>query len=219
MGERVDDETSRGTVQDPAGPRPTYSGTYGEPIAPWRQSLDSGVTRALDGAAEFLPKHWLFIVNTLVGIFAFLPFIAPVMLAAGLTGPANLIYVAYSYTCHQMPSRSWYILGEKMAYCQRDALIYPTIFFAGLYLARHRTIRPLGFGWFLLMLTPIALDGFTQLFGLRESTPLLRAITGTIFGIATVWFFYSHVQRVMDEGTVQGPASPDATPKLQKHGA
>jgi len=58
---------------------------------------------------------------------------------------------------------------------------------------------------------PIALDGFSQLFSqygtaspalsffntifpLRESTPLLRSLTGAIFGLSLVWLAYPHVE-------------------------
>jgi len=200
MGEMVDDGSPRDAARESAEQRPTYLGPYGEPIAPWRQSLDSGASRAIDWSASFLVNHWLFLVNVCVGIFAFLPFIAPVLLAAGLTAPASVIYAVYGFTCHQRPDRSWFILGEKMAYCQRDAVIYPAMFFAGLAFARRRTIRPLRLRWYLVLIAPIAVDGLTQAFGLRESTPELRAITGAIFGVATVWLCYPYVQRLIDEG-------------------
>jgi len=38
--------------------------------------------------------------------------------------------------------------------------------------------------WFVLALVPLGIDGTTQLFGLRESTNLLRWLTGAIAGIA-----------------------------------
>jgi uncharacterized membrane protein len=41
----------------------------------------------------------------------------------------------------------------------------------------------------VLAIIPIALDGGTQLIGLRESTNLLRAITGSIAGFAFSFYF------------------------------
>jgi len=54
---------------------------------------------------------------------------------------------------------------------------------------------------------PIALDGFSQLFsqppfnviGLRESTPLLRTLTGTLFGLMNVWLAYPYVEESFAE--------------------
>jgi uncharacterized membrane protein len=54
------------------------------------------------------------------------------------------------------------------------------------------------YAWIFIGLLPIALDGFSQLlsqpplsiFPYRESTPLLRVLTGWLFGFATAWFGY-----------------------------
>ncbi|MGE3267883.1 MAG: DUF2085 domain-containing protein, partial [Chloroflexota bacterium] len=43
---------------------------------------------------------------------------------------------------------------------------------------------------------PMALDGFTQLFNLRESTPELRTFTGALFGVASVWLIYPRVDAI-----------------------
>ncbi len=201
MGEIAGEEASRRAPRDPAVSLPTYLGPSGQPIAPWRQSLDDLAARAIDWSVEFVPRHWLFAVNLLVGLYAFVPFAAPILQAVGATGPAAVIYHIYSYLCHQMPSRSWFIFGHQMAYCQRDALIYPLMFFAGLVFSWRRSIRPLSLLWYGILILPIAVDGTTQAFMLRESTPLLRAITGTLFGVATVWLCYPRVQKVMDEST------------------
>ena len=56
-----------------------------------------------------------------------------------------------------------------------------------------------GIPWWLwvLMCLPIALDGFTQMFGLRESDWVLRVITGTIFGLGNVWFALPMMQKAI----------------------
>jgi uncharacterized membrane protein len=91
-------------------------------------------------------------------------------------------------------------LGYKMAYCQRDAAIYTSILIGGLAFSLVRkNLKPLPLKIYVVSLIPFALDGLTQLFGLRESTPLLRIITGSIFGIATVWLVYPHLEEGMLE--------------------
>lgn len=101
-------------------------------------------------------------------------------------------------------------MGYKMALCQRDISIYGSMVVGGLVYAllrRRGVLRPMPFWLFLLIgLGPIALDGFSQLFSqffvntqidalarlfpLRESTPLLRSLTGALFGLSLVWFIY-----------------------------
>lgn len=98
-------------------------------------------------------------------------------------------------------------LGYKVAFCERDAAIYGAIFLGGLifvpirdhYRGMGRRIRKLPFRVYALMLLPIAIDGLTQLFGLRESDWLLRSITGGLFGFATVWLAYPYIQDAMGD--------------------
>jgi uncharacterized membrane protein len=106
-------------------------------------------------------------------------------------------------------------MGYKVAFCQRDVGIYAGILLAGLLYAlpfvRGR-VPPLHWlGWALLGLVPIGLDGFSQLFSQfpynalpllnlltpRESSPLLRTLTGALFGLANVWLAYPYVEESM----------------------
>lgn len=90
------------------------------------------------------------------------------------------------------------ILGYKVAFCQRDVAIYASIFLAGLVygLIRDR-VRPLPLKIYALFLIPIAVDGLTQMVGLRESNWLLRTITGAIFAVGSVWLAYPYVDDAM----------------------
>jgi len=90
-------------------------------------------------------------------------------------------------------------VGYKVAFCQRDVAIYGAILVFGLlYAATGRRIPPLHWMlWLAIGIAPIGLDGFSQLLSqipgwtfweYRESTPLIRTITGAIFGFTTAWF-------------------------------
>lgn len=91
-----------------------------------------------------------------------LPLLAPVLMNAGWTTPAKIIYTVYRPACHQLPERSFFLGGEaqvysaeelaaegveihplsrdigneavgwKMAFCQRDLAIYGAILLTGL---------------------------------------------------------------------------------------
>lgn len=91
-------------------------------------------------------------------------------------------------------------LGWKVALCQRDVAIYTGILVAGMaYALFRRGARPLRWQLFLLLALPIAIDGGTQLIGLRESDWLLRTATGALFGMAAVWLLYPYIQEAMAE--------------------
>lgn len=161
----------------------------------------SGFTREvvifLDRLIYGLGRRWLLVINTIAGAFSGLPMAAPLLMAAGYPGPANAIYFSYQVVCHQMPSRSFFLTGFQMAYCQRNFAIYTSIFLTGLVYAalRNRIKVPnLPLWGYVLLITPMAIDGFTQLFGWRLSTPELRVITGTLFGVASVWLAYPYLE-------------------------
>lgn len=92
------------------------------------------------------------------------------------------------------------VVGYKTAICQRDLAIYGAVLIAGLlYKYWNPNGRRLDWRFYILLLLPMAIDGGTQLIGLRESTWLLRSMTGALFGFASVWFAYPHIQSAMQE--------------------
>lgn len=117
-------------------------------------------------------------------------------------------------------------MGYKTALCARDMAIYGFILLGGLLygLLRHRgKVKAMPLWAFLLFgIAPIGIDGFSQLFGyfaippdgsvatgfaatlgsifpLRESPPLIRTLTGALFGLSLVWLIYPHVEVGMNE--------------------
>jgi uncharacterized membrane protein len=61
-------------------------------------------------------RHWVMVVSFLVGFYVLSPFLAPVFMNAGLTLPGNAIYLIYSFLCHQLPERSYFLFGPKISY-------------------------------------------------------------------------------------------------------
>ncbi len=91
-------------------------------------------------------------------------------------------------------------IGWKVALCQRDVAIYSGVLLAGLsYAIVRRRTRPLPLKVFVLLVLPMAIDGGTQLIGLRESNWILRTVTGMMFGMAAIYLAYPYVQEAMDE--------------------
>lgn len=100
-------------------------------------------------------------------------------------------------------------VGYKVAFCERDVAIYAGMLLAGLLFALVRNrLTPLPLlAWFVVGIVPIALDGGSQLlsaiplmnFPIRESTPLLRTLTGGLFGTMNIWLAYPYVEEAMKE--------------------
>lgn len=92
------------------------------------------------------------------------------------------------------------MLGYKVAICQRDIAIYGTVFLMGLFFGLvRRRLGALSWRWYLLLLLPMALDGGTQLIGLRQSDWLWRTLTGGLFGLASVWLAYPYIEDAMQD--------------------
>lgn len=97
------------------------------------------------------------------------------------------------------------VLGSQTALCHRDLAIYGAVLLAGLIFAWVRDrAKPLPFKVFVLFLIPIGVDGMTQLLGgivpflpARESTWLLRTVTGVLFGVGGVWLAYPYIEEGM----------------------
>jgi uncharacterized membrane protein len=119
----------------------------------------------------------------------------------GVTNPADDVFFWRDFIGNPQ-------LGYKMAWCERDAAIYVAmlIMFAILGLIRTH-VKPLDWRIYLLFVVPMEFDGLWQLFTsplhilpflpMHESTPELRAITGALFGIGSVWLVFPYVEQAM----------------------
>ena len=76
----------------------------------------SHFTIRVDKMVYWISRHWLALLNTIVAIYVGLPILAPILMNAGVTAPAQWIYTAYSPFCHQMASRSFFLFGDQVAY-------------------------------------------------------------------------------------------------------
>ncbi|GHT79532.1 hypothetical protein FACS1894104_4360 [Actinomycetota bacterium] len=93
--------------------------------------------------------------------------------------------------CHQLPERSFEVGGLYFSVCARDTGIYLglvfTVIVVCIYYHRYK-IKPSGLPpiWAIIvcfvLVLPMAFDGATSYLGLRETTNLLRYITGYLCG-------------------------------------
>lgn len=100
-------------------------------------------------------------------------------------------------------------LGYKVVLCQRDVATWGGMLIAGLIFSLFRKrMKPLPILiWLLVGVLPIALDGGTQIlsefpflsFPHRESTPFLRTVTGTLFGVMNIWMAFPYLEVSMND--------------------
>jgi uncharacterized membrane protein len=95
-------------------------------------------------------------------------------------------------------------VGFKMALCERDVALYGGLLVGGLVFGLiRRWLRPLSLLWYGICALPMAIDGGTQLFLLRESNWILRTLTGGLLGLASVWMLYPRLEEAFVEIRVQ----------------
>ena len=70
----------------------------------------------IDPIVHWLSRHWIALANVLIGFYVIVPFLAPVFMATGWTIPGKAIYWIYSFLCHQLPERSYFLFGPKISY-------------------------------------------------------------------------------------------------------
>jgi len=63
-----------------------------------------------------IARHWLLIANLLIGVWVALPWLAPVFMHWGWMSAGKAIYLLYSFQCHQLPERSFFLFGRQAMY-------------------------------------------------------------------------------------------------------
>ena len=63
-----------------------------------------------------IARHWLLFVNLLIALWIALPWLAPIFMHLGWTSAGQAVYLFYSFQCHQLPERSYFLFGRQAMY-------------------------------------------------------------------------------------------------------
>ena len=72
--------------------------------------------KTIQSFGTWLSRHWFGVFLVLYGLWVFLPFLAPTFMYVGWSGAGKSTYFIYSFFCHQLPERSFFLLGQKTIY-------------------------------------------------------------------------------------------------------
>ena len=132
---------------------------------------------------------WLIVLAAALAFVSLI--IAAPLLAAAHNGWSIAIYQAFGFLCHQLPERSFFIAGHKLAVCSRCSgiylgatmtlLVYPLI-------RSLRSVDPPARKWLFAAAIPLFVDFFLTFVGVWENTHTTRFVTGFIFGSAVVFY-------------------------------
>lgn len=138
------------------------------------------------------------IVLAFVGSIPTLILSAAVLCSAAIASGASMQWrLLFRLMCHGRPERSLELFGVPMPICARCTGIYLGLLagLAAFWLVRFVSEKAFRIASFIAV-TPLAIDGLTQLTGLRESTNELRIATGVVAGFAFgLWILSAIEQR------------------------
>lgn len=78
--------------------------------------LSSQVAIWANRATYWILRHWILGFAVVAGLYAGLPWLAPVFMRLGWTSAGEAIYAIYSTQCHQLPQRSFFLFGHQAMY-------------------------------------------------------------------------------------------------------
>ena|SRR5689334_5756690 len=133
---------------------------------------------------------WLVSAAT-VAVLVSLIVVAPLAAARGHNDVAFTIYRAFGPFCHQLPERSYFIEGHKLAVCARCTGIYAGFAFTLLFYPLVRSLRDTATPprtFLILAALPLAIDFSLTFFGIWENTHTSRLLTGALLGSVAVFY-------------------------------
>jgi len=116
---------------------------------------------------------------------------APLALKSGHPFWGLAIYRAFSYVCHQLPERSFFIAEHQFAVCARCTGLYAGFAVAVLFYPLVRSLRQIEAPkrkWLFLAAAPLAIDFSLGFFGIWENTHFSRFATGALLGAVAVFY-------------------------------
>ncbi|GAC1400032.1 MAG: hypothetical protein NVSMB49_11350 [Ktedonobacteraceae bacterium] len=166
------------------------------------KSTQQRLNRLANWLGNFLLLHWATIAMLILGLLVLSAIAVPFLSYFGFDQFSKSIFFSLHYVCAQIPSHSFYILGHQLGLCARNFSIYTSMFLTSIVFVLSKKRLP-GIPWWvwILLILPMAWDGTTQMFGLRESTWQLRMLTGTLFGVGSTWFVLPFMQKTIEETT------------------
>ncbi len=76
--------------------------------------------RVVEPRTTWLSRYWLQVFLIVYGLWVWLPWLAPLLMHLGLEGPGRVLYFVYSFFCHQLPERSFFLFGPKPMYSLQE---------------------------------------------------------------------------------------------------
>lgn len=117
------------------------------------------------------------------GLFCAMILAAPILLSYSCHRAASILYFSFSNICHQIPDRSFFILGYPLPVCHRCTGIYLGLLLGSLIVIRfvHQSLH-VRRTWILAACIPMLIDFALSYSGIWIGNVYSRFFTGLFFG-------------------------------------
>lgn len=116
---------------------------------------------------------------------------APVALKFGFPLVGLTLYRAFSYLCHQIPERSFFVAEHPFAVCSRCFGLYAGFATAVMLYPLVRSLRSIEAPerkWLFVAAVPMVIDFSLEFFGFGHNTHFSRLSTGALIGAVAVFY-------------------------------
>lgn len=116
---------------------------------------------------------------------------APLAVNAGHPFLGQTIYRAFSYVCHQIPERSFFVAEHQFAVCARCTGLYAGFTVATITYPLMRSLRQTetpARKWLFVAATPLLVDFILGFLGIWNNTHSSRFVTGALLGSVAVFY-------------------------------
>jgi uncharacterized membrane protein len=117
--------------------------------------------------------------------------LAPFAVSSGRNTLAFIIYASFNHACHQLPERSFFVVGHPFAVCSRCTGLYAgftaALLFYPLAGFLKRTYTPAR-KWLFWAAVPMVVDVGGDVLGIWNNTHYSRFFTGVLLGAVSVFY-------------------------------
>jgi uncharacterized membrane protein len=140
-----------------------------------------------------------FIVTLLVLFWILAILLPPLAAVAGLPQIGEGAFWFFGYICHQLPDRSFHLMGHQLGVCSRCFGVYFGLLAGVLAYPLWRQIdeiEPLPRVFLFASIIPMVIDWSLTFFGIWENTHASRFLTGLILGVGCATFIIPAVVEI-----------------------
>jgi uncharacterized membrane protein len=133
---------------------------------------------------------WLIVASSSLAVMSLI-IGAPLAVKTGHPFWGLTMYRAFSYVCHQIPERSFFIAGHQFAVCARCTGLYAGFTVATVVyplVCSLRQIEAPARKWLFIAAAPLAIDFTLGFLGIWNNTHFSRFATGALLGAVAVFY-------------------------------